>query len=206
MNNDELLKQNEIDIITSKKNKIEEFNKEKKNKVKKYSGKANINKINLNLFNNIPLNNSKESYISTNNIQIPKINQKINKVKEINKISFSKFFQSKNFPLKLGSRNNKYLSPNLSKNNIYELDFKKTFTPRSESKLILRSIDIELNNLINKKNKNKIINLKTVKSDLIPNLKANFVDTFKKEEFNKSNETELKNDNSKRNHIKKYIN
>ncbi len=205
MNNDELLKQNEIDIITSKKNKIEEFNKEKKNKFKKYSGKANINKINLNLFNNIPLNNSKESYISTNNIQIPKINQKINKVKEINKISFSKFFQSKNFPLKLGSRNNKYLSPNLSKNNIYELDFKKTFTPRSESKLILRSIDIELNNLINKKNKNKIINLKTVKSDLIPNLKANFIDTFKKEEFNKNNETELKNDNSKRNHIKKYI-
>ena len=205
MNNDELLKQNEIDIITSKKNKIEELNKEKKNKFKKYSGKANINKINLNLFNNIPLNNSKESYISTNNIQIPKINQKINKVKEINKISFSKFFQSKNFPLKLGSRNNKYLSPNLSKNNIYELDFKKTFTPRSESKLILRSIDIELNNLRNKKNKNKIINLKTVKSELIPNLKTNFIDTFKKEEFNKSNETELKNDNQKRNHIKKYI-
>ena len=47
--------------------------------------------------------------------------------------------------------------------------------------------------------------MKTVKSDLIPKLKANFIDTFKKAEFNKSNETELKNDNQKRNHIKKYI-
>ena len=94
------------------------------------------------------------------------------------------FFSSKNSSIKLTDKSNFGSSIKLNKNKKNKIiNFKTTFNSLKKSQLILRKIDLELNNIINNKYKKKL-NLKTFSSKSRNILTNNIIKNIKIDEFN----------------------
>ena len=134
--------------------------------------------------NNITLNSKKAKSFNSKNIKILEVNLSPMTNEYIKEKISPKFFSSKNSSIKLTDKSNFGSSIKLYKNKKNKIiNFKTTFNSLKKSQLILRKIDLELNNIINNKYKKKL-NLKTFSSKSRNILTNNIIKNIKIDEFN----------------------
>ena len=134
--------------------------------------------------NNITLNSKKAKSFNSKNIKILEVNLSPMTNEYIKEKISPKFFSSKNSSIKLTDKSNFGSSIKLNKNKKNKIiNFKTTFNSLKKSQLILRKIDLELNNIINNKYKKKL-NLKTFSSKSRNILTNNIIKNIKIDEFN----------------------
>ena len=134
--------------------------------------------------NNITLNSKKAKSFNSKNIKILEVNLSPMTNEYIKEKISPKFFSSKNSSIKLTDKSNFGSSIKLYKNKKNKIiNFKTTFNSLKKYQLILRKIDLELNNIINNKYKKKL-NLKTFSSKSRNILTNNIIKNIKIDEFN----------------------
>ena len=221
MNDDSFeLKSKKYILQLKNKRKEELINKDKSNQIHADLTKLIKKKNNIVLLDNVPLNNKKEKYFTSKNIIIPEIDPFLEISESINDKISPKFLSSNNSPKQFSHKNSIDLSiiskRHINKNKVNNIiNFKTTFNTGDNSKLILRKIDLELNDIINKKNKKHLVNLKTFVNHEKNGLKLKSIKTSKNDEVinNKiqsiqSNETfkpKAKNRNIKKNYSQKIL-
>ena len=147
------------------------------------------------------MNNHSEKNFFLKNIKSPKTDFFSEISETINDNIPPKFLSSRNPLNKLKEKNNSDLSLSSSKKSRNIINFKTTFNSPNQSKLILRQIDLELSKIINKAEKKKSTNFKTVGKNIRNNFTIFDIKTVKNKEVNKNdeNQQQIQNFKSKNN-------
>ena len=198
MNNDNIKYKTQRNSFFIKNQRIKEIiNKEKIKSA--YPPKTSLNKYKKSSFSlvNIPINNKKEKKLGLKNLKLLEISFKSEKNENIKAKYLPKFLLSRNSSKRLTGKIKSNLSLNSKKEKFNTIfNFKTTSESPKSVKLILRKIDSELINIIIKRKKKKLTNLKTFDNNFNNNLQIedNFK-TSKTEEIN-NNEILSQNENN----------
>lgn len=207
MNNDNIKYKTQRNSFYIKNHRIEGIINQEKRK-SAYPSNTHFNKNKKNSFSlaNIPLNNKKEKKSGFKNVKLLEISFKSEENENIKAKYLPKFLFSRNSSKRLTGKIKPNSSINSKKgryNTIF--NFKTTFDSPKSIKLILRKIDSELINIINKKQKKKSINLKTFDNNFNNIFKiADNIKTSKNEEIN-NNEINSQNETYKQKRRSKII-
>ena len=198
MNNDNIKYKTQRNSFFIKNQRIKEIiNKEKIKSA--YPPKTSLNKYKKSSFSlvNIPINNKKEKKLGLKNLKLLEISFKSEKNENIKAKYLPKFLLSRNSSKRLTGKIKSNLSLNSKKEKFNTIfNFKTTSESPKSVKLFLRKIDSELINIIIKRKKKKLTNLKTFDNNFNNNLQIedNFK-TSKTEEIN-NNEILSQNENN----------
>ena len=198
MNNDNIKYKTQRNSFFIKNQRIKELiNKEKIKSA--YPPKTSLNKYKKSSFSlvNIPINNKKEKKLGLKNLKLLEISFKSEKNENIKAKYLPKFLLSRNSSKRLTGKIKSNLSLNSKKEKFNTIfNFKTTSESPKSVKLFLRKIDSELINIIIKRKKKKLTNLKTFDNNFNNNLQIedNFK-TSKTEEIN-NNEILSQNENN----------
>ena len=198
MNNDNIKYKTQRNSFFIKNQRIKEIiNKEEIKSA--YPPKTSLNKYKKSSFSlvNIPINNKKEKKLGLKNLKLLEISFKSEKNENIKAKYLPKFLLSRNSSKRLTGKIKSNLSLNSKKEKFNTIfNFKTTSESQKSVKLFLRKIDSELINIIIKRKKKKLTNLKTFDNNFNNNLKIedNFK-TSKTEEIN-NNEILSQNENN----------
>ncbi len=198
MNNDNIKYKTQRNSFFIKNQRIKEIiNKEKIKSA--YPPKTSLNKHKKSSFSlvNIPINNKKEKKLGLKNLKLLEISFKSEKNENIKTKYLPKFLLSRNSAKRLTGKIKSNLSLNSKKEKFNTIfNFKTTSESPKSVKLFLRKIDSELINIIIKRKKKKLTNLKTFDNNFNNNLQIedNFK-TSKTEEIN-NNEILSQNENN----------
>ena len=198
MNNDNIKYKTQRNSFFIKNQRIKEIiNKEKIKSA--YPPKTSLNKHKKSSFSlvNIPINNKKEKKLGLKNLKLLEISFKSEKNENIKAKYLPKFLLSRNSSKRLTGKIKSNLSLNSKKEKFNTIfNFKTTSESPKSVKLFLRKIDSELINIIIKRKKKKLTNLKTFDNNFNNNLQIedNFK-TSKTEEIN-NNEILSQNENN----------
>ena len=198
MNNDNIKYKTQRNSFFIKNQRIKEIiNKEKIKSA--YPPKTSLNKYKKSSFSlvNIPINNKKEKKLGLKNLKLLEISFKSEKNENIKGKYLPKFLLFRNSSKRLTGKIKSNLSFNSKKDKFNTIfNFKTTSESPKSVKLFLRKIDSELINIIIKRKKKKLTNLKTFDNNFNNNLQIedNFK-TSKTEEIN-NNEILSQNENN----------
>ena len=198
MNNDNIKYKTQRNSFFIKNQRIKELlNKEKIKSA--YPPKTSLNKYKKSSFSlvNIPINNKREKKLGLKNLKLLEISFKSEKNENIKAKYLPKFLLSRNSSKRLTDKIKSNLSLNSKKEKFNTIfNFKTTSESPKSVKLFLRKIDSELINIIIKRKKKKLTNLKTFDNNFNNNLQIedNFK-TSKTEEIN-NNEILSQNENN----------
>ena len=203
MNNDNIKYKTQRNSFFIKNQRIKELiNKEKIKSA--YPPKTSLNKYKKSSFSlvNIPINNKKEKKLGLKNLKLLEISFKSEKNENIKAKYLPKFLLSRNASKRLTGKIKSNLSLNSKKEKFNTIfNFKTTSESPKSVKLFLRKIDSELINIIIKRKKKKLTNLKTFDNNFNNNLQIEdnfntfFIKTSKTEEIN-NNEILSQNENN----------
>ena len=195
MNNDNIKYKTQRNSFFIKNQRIKEIiNKEKIKSA--YPPKTSLNKYKKSSFSlvNIPINNKKEKKLGLKNLKLLEISFKSEKNENIKAKYLPKFLLSRNSSKRLTGKIKSNLSLNSKKEKFNTIfNFKTTSESPKSVKLFLRKIDSELINIIIKRKKKKLTNLKTFDNNFNNNLQIE--DNFKTSKTEEINNNEILSQN-----------
>ena len=195
MNNDNIKYKTQRNSFFIKNQRIKEIiNKEKIKSA--YPPKTSLNKYKKSSFSlvNIPINNKKEKKLGLKNLKLLEISFKSEKNENIKAKYLPKFLLSRNSSKRLTGKIKSNLSLNSKKEKFNTIfNFKTTSESPKSVKLFLRKIDSELINIIIKRKKKKLTNLKTFDNNFNNNLQIE--DNFKASKTEEINNNEILSQN-----------